>query len=429
MLDRLSDTASAPREPPPVNIAFGFGGAELRPARPAELIAPLSGAFDLAESQPVGHAARVAHIATAVAERLDLDAATRRSVLYTGLLHDAGAAVRALPEGVDGRGGHTAAGAWVASRFGLDEHVQEAIRCSHERWDGRGRPRRLAMDQVPLESLIVSAAHWASDLERDSENPLRARARLVSTSPRDVEPVVGRRVAEALGRVMREDATWMALSGDGLPSRVASAASGEGRGSLRTVERIATVMGELVDASVREPGRSQRVAALAGQLAAGAGVSARERQALVVAALLLDVGQLGVPHHIVDKPTVLAVDEMELVRHHPGWAARIVETIPGMEQIALWVEAHHERPDGRGYGELLVGDQIPLASRVLAVADSYWALRAPRPYGEAFGDAEALKIIEAGAGAQYDAELVELLGPALAACEARAEGPRTAAAA
>ena len=125
--------------------------------------------------------------------------------------------------------------------------------------------------------------------------------------------------------------------------------------------------------------------------------------------------QLGVPLHIVERPAVLAVEVMELAPHHLGWAARIVETIPAMEQIARWVEAHDERPDGHGYSEAPAGDQIPRASRMLAIADSHWALGAPPPYRKVHGDAEALTIIGAGAGTRYDAELVELLGPALGA--------------
>jgi len=96
-----------------------------------------------------------------MAGELGVDTATRRSVLFTALRHDAGIAVRELPEGEDGSGGHAATGAWVASRMGLDERVAEAIRCSHERWDGAGRPQGLAMKQVPVQSLIVSAVHWA----------------------------------------------------------------------------------------------------------------------------------------------------------------------------------------------------------------------------------------------------------------------------
>ena len=414
MIDRAAGAAAPAIERPFTDSACGaLGDVELRASHPAELLAPISGAFDLAESQPPGHAVRVAHLAVTVAMRLGVGAATRRSVLYAALLHDSGVAVREVPGETEGDGGHTAAGAWVASRFGLERRIQDAIRCTHERWDGQGRPRGLAMEQAPLESLIVSAAHWACDLAEDRENPLRARARMLRASPRDVEPAVGSRVAEALGEVLRDDSTWAGLSSDILPALVAGSAGGEGRPSVENVEQFAAAMGEVVDAAAREPGRSARVATLAGELAGRVGVSAPARGAVRVAALLMDIGQLGVPRYIVDKPDVLTVGEMELMRRHPGRGARIIDGVPGLEQIARWVEAHHERPDGRGYGEQLAGDEIPLASRILAVADAYWALRAERPHREAFSAAEAVEIIEAGAGTQYDAELAARLPEAL----------------
>lgn len=97
------------------------------------MIVCLSDGFDLAEQQAPGHAARVASLACDIAQTLGLDAEVQRVVLHAGLLHDAGVSVRIA-------GGHTVGGAWVAELFGLDEATQGAIRASHERWDGAGRP-------------------------------------------------------------------------------------------------------------------------------------------------------------------------------------------------------------------------------------------------------------------------------------------------
>lgn len=103
---------------------------------------------------------------------------------------------------------------------------------------------------------------------------------------------------------------------------------------MENVKQFAAAMGEVVDAAARKPGRSARVATLAEAIAGGLGVSTRERGAIRVAALLMDIGQLGVPRFIVKKPDVLTVREMELVRHHPGWAAPIIDSVPALEQIA-----------------------------------------------------------------------------------------------
>ncbi len=386
---------------------------ELQPARPAALIAPLSGAFDLAESQSPGHAVRVAHIALTICSRLNLSAASRRTVLYASLLHDAGVAVAELPPGVNGDGGHTSAGAWVASRFGLDTEVQRTIASTHERWDGDGRPRGVSGEEIPIEARVINAAHWASDIAEGSENPLRARAALQKLHPRDVSGLAGPEIAEVLAEVVREDDTWTTMWDEQLAMMIAGQASGEGRATVKNVERIAVAMGEVTDASLREPGRSGRVAELATQLARRMGMPHSERRAVGVAARLLDIGQLGVPRHITEKPAILSLEEMELMRHHPGLGARLIEHVPGMVEVAQWVHAHHERLDGRGYPDMLDSYEIPLASRILAVADSYWALRADRPHRESFSDDEAREILEAGAGERYDVDVVMMLEPSL----------------
>ncbi len=394
------------------------GGVELQPAQPAELLAHLSGAFDLAESQSPGHATRVAYLALAVAEQLGIGALQRGNILFAGLLHDSGIAIRGLPEGVDTVGGHTAAGAWVASRFALDDVVQRTILCSHERWDGDGRPAGLVGSDVPLESRLVAAAHWASDLVQDLDNPLRARARMQGEDMGEVAAFAGPDVSASLEAVLRDDQTWLALWDDRLPQLIVEQVEPTRKPSVSAVECVAKAMGEVVDAAAREPGRSHRVSTLAVALAQLTGAPDSECRAIGVAAHVIDIGLLGVPRYVTEKPAILSVSEMDVMRHHPSWSARILETMPGMEDIAQWVEFHHERPDGRGYPEMLEGDELPLASRILSVADSYCALRAERPYRAAFSPGEAAATLEENAGQQYDPQVVDLLPEALLAWDA-----------
>ncbi|MDA0366267.1 MAG: HD domain-containing protein [Chloroflexi bacterium] len=384
----------------------------LAPARRVELLAHFSGAFDLAESQPVGHACRVAHFALGIAGVLGLTAAERRRVLSASLLHDAGVAVRT-------GAGHLDGGAWVAERFGLDEGVSNAIRHTHERWDGQGRPNALAGAAIPVESLIVSAAHWASDQVEGPDNPLRARTLLQRACPRDVEPYVGPEISAALSAVLRDDRTWIAMWSPKLPALVAAAGSGEGRPSLRNVEAAAAAMGEVIDAAIREPGRARRVADLAVALGEGLDLPLANRRALSLGGHLADIGQLGVPRHITEKPSILSVEEMEQMRRHPGLGGRMLESAPGLDGIGAWIEGHHERPDGRGYPAMLGGAEIALEARILAVADAYCALRADRPFRSALSRLESVALVRAGAGTQFDHTVVGVLPAALDACEPR----------
>ena len=391
---------------------------ELQPLRRIDLVARVSGAFDLAESQQLGHAARVAHIALAIARRMGMEARAKHRLLYVALLHDAGVAVRDLPENFDATGGHTAAGAWAAGLLGLNKPVQAAIRASHERWDGEGRPHGLAMAEIPEEALLVIAAHWVSDQISPDDNPLRARTKVLNSPAPALGPLVGARISEALFEVLREDSMWMPLWDDRLAAQLAEAAGGEGNPSLATVLSVATALGDIIDASGREHGRSRRVAALASELARLLSFDEHDQLRMSIAGHLMDVGHLGVPRHIGEKPDILSVDEMEVMRRHPGWGAQLLRRVPGFEVLSDWVQHHHERPDGRGYPGLLEGSEVPLAAFVLGAADAYWALRSDRSDRKALTEAEALAVMEDTVGEQFDAEAVEALPDALAALAA-----------
>jgi HD-GYP domain-containing protein (c-di-GMP phosphodiesterase class II) len=96
------------------------------------------------------------------------------------------------------------------------------------------------------------------------------------------------------------------------------------------------------------------------------------------------------------------------MRKHPSYSQKILEGLTGMEQIAQWVGAHHERPDGRGYPEMLEEKAIPVEARILAIADTYVALTSVRPYRRALSRDDALQVLLGGAGTQHDPKLVKL---------------------
>ncbi len=131
----------------------------------------------------------------------------------------------------------------------------------------------------------------------------------------------------------------------------------------------------------------------------------------------MDVGLLGVPRHVTEKPAILSVEEMEVMRRHPGHGALLLADLAGFEEISDWVESHHERPDGRGYPDMLTDDELALPPRILAAADAYCALRAERPHRAALPVEAALDVLRNGAGEQFDARVVAVLPDSLDACE------------
>jgi len=128
---------------------------------------------------------------------------------------------------------------------------------------------------------------------------------------------------------------------------------------------------------------------------------------LKYASLLLDVGKLGVPRRIVAKAGKLEREEWEMMRRHPVIGLKILSPVASCAPILLWIKYHHERMDGGGYYHL-EGKEIPLASRIIAIADTYSAITMERSYRASFSYEEAISAIKLVAGSQLDPELVKI---------------------
>jgi HD-GYP domain-containing protein (c-di-GMP phosphodiesterase class II) len=125
-----------------------------------------------------------------------------------------------------------------------------------------------------------------------------------------------------------------------------------------------------------------------------------------LAGLLHDIGKSELPHGILDKPGPLTSREWDRLRKHPEAGARLLSD-PMFDDIRSWVLAHHERVDGLGYPLGLHGGGIPIAARILTVADAYEAMTSDRPYRRALAHEDAAEELRACAGTQFDAEIVE----------------------
>jgi response regulator RpfG family c-di-GMP phosphodiesterase len=155
-------------------------------------------------------------------------------------------------------------------------------------------------------------------------------------------------------------------------------------------------------------GHSQRVHRYATRLALALGLSTKQRQQIKLAARLHDIGKMGLPEAILNKPGPLTADEMGLIRQHPLIGERILVPIIRSRGVMGAIRGHHERFDGAGYPDGLKGDQIPVEARVIAVADCFDAMTSSRAYREALPRAQALESIRAAAGTQFDPQLARL---------------------
>lgn len=128
---------------------------------------------------------------------------------------------------------------------------------------------------------------------------------------------------------------------------------------------------------------------------------------LTNASLFHDVGKLGIPEAILNKPGKLDDDEWKIMRTHPSLSAKILEPLKSFSPILPWVKFHHERIDGKGYFSL-PGSEIPLGARIISVADTYSAINMKRSYKPGKSYEEAVEIIKGAAGTQLDQEIVDV---------------------
>ncbi len=129
---------------------------------------------------------------------------------------------------------------------------------------------------------------------------------------------------------------------------------------------------------------------------------------LELAGKLHDIGKVAIHENVLNKPGPLSADEYAHVKTHPVEGEKIIAEIPRLQSVAQVVRHHHERFDGGGYPDGLAREDIPLASRIIAVADSYDAMTSSRPYRPAMPSETAAYRIQAGAGTQFDPDLVDL---------------------
>lgn len=167
----------------------------------------------------------------------------------------------------------------------------------------------------------------------------------------------------------------------------------------------------------------ERIQAYAEGLARALSMAERDVNAVRMAALLHDIGNLAVPREILSKPGRLTYEEYDRLKIHPRVGADIISEVPFPYPVAPLVLSHHERWDGRGYPSGLKGKEIPLGARILAVVDCFTSMRTDRPYRPSRTYAEAMATLRENGGSTLDPDLVEKFIEILPAIESRFHAP------
>ncbi len=444
--------------------------------RLAELIASVSLATDLGMGQPLELALRVALLAVELARQLGLPASDQSDVYYLALVRHIGCTSDSLefaaftggddialrrhalvwpsadpPEVMqeiaahvgEGRpaaerdrlvaqmlaagrerprqvvAAHCEAGGRLAERLGLGQGVRAGLQQEQERWDGHGLPLGLAGEALSQAHRVVQVAHDAVVFASRGDDPLAIakRRRGVAYDPRVADLLI------ELGRVGlldRGDDAWTAVLDAGPEPQLTIAAE--------AVDRFALACADFVD--LKSPwllGHSTRVAALAEGAAGLAGASADEVATVRRAALLHDLGRVGVASGIWDKRGPLSAGELERVRLHPYFTERVLARSRLLAPIAITAAAHHENLDGSGYHRGAAARQLPRAARILRAADAFEAMGSDRPHRPALSADERARELRADVEAgRLDPSAVAAVVEASGGARIRLRPPRPA---
>ena len=171
---------------------------------------------------------------------------------------------------------------------------------------------------------------------------------------------------------------------------------------------IATSLAGAIDA--KDPytkGHSTSVSRFSEALARAINLPEKEIERITLGALLHDVGKIGIPETVLKKEGPLSDDEWTIMKQHPTIGVeKVLQPNPNLRDLIPIVKYHHERIDGKGYPENLSNGDIPLAAKIVAIADTYHALISDRPYRKGMDIEKAISILQAGAGSQWDEDLV-----------------------
>ncbi len=310
-----------------------------------------------------------------------------------------------------------AVSARIADRMGMPATVQDGILHLFEHWDGSGQPEGLRGEEISPVSRVVLPAFLLAPLHRAG-----GRETAIDVALKQRGKAFDPAVADAFLALASQDDFWRDMEEAPilevilrLEPDTALATVDEGR-----FDEVAMAFADFID--LKSPylaAHSRRVAAIAKRTAALMGCSEQDQRLIYRTALLHDLGLVAVPSYYLDKPEDrLSESEREAMRLHPYHAERVLNRVGAMAVFTPAVGAHHERFDGSGYFRGLKGKDIPLAARIIAVADRLDDLTHDHPARSGLSLDEAMKAVSAESGTAFDPDVVFAVAGGLGAVAA-----------
>jgi HD-GYP domain-containing protein (c-di-GMP phosphodiesterase class II) len=433
--------------------------------RVGEVVSALSHALDLGTGQPVGHSVRSCLLAMRIAEEIGLSRALRGDLFYATLLKDAGCSTNASKMyhtlGSDdiqakrdvkltdwtriswetisyalrnvapnkppaqrvaalwrmARNGKRHSwevtkircerGATIARLVGLSEVTADGIASLDEHWNGKGQPKGLKKSQIPLLSRIMLLAQTL-DVYFGARGAREALSVVRNRSSEWFDPDLVKAVCSIEARGM----LWTDLSGEEVYD-VALSMEPEPKQMEeddQTFHSICVAFGQIVDS--KSPftfSHSESVARISIAIGQKMYLDPQRLSVLGNAALLHDLGKMGVSNEILEKPGELTEEEWRVMRLHPFYTWKILHAIPRFGELSEIAASHHEKLDGSGYFRGLGLKQLSVEARILAVAEAFDALTARTPYHEPISRKTVVEVLRKEARSQLDANCVAAL--------------------
>ncbi|MBW9159715.1 HD domain-containing protein [Clostridium sp. FP2] len=390
-----------------MNLTFQF----------SELVVSITDTIDLISPVVSNHHKLVAYISYCLAKQLGLPNGEQIKLEIAGSLHDIGGLTlkeRLKPTEFEYKDldFHAEKGYLLLNGLKPCLGIAQIIRYHHNSWVN-GNCVGVNNEKIPFGSHVLNLADRVSVLIKEKDKNIlnsvdEIREKIIKRKGAIFHP----EIVDAFMEISKKDSFWLGTQYLCTPNFITqNNIIGFGDFSHSDFEDFMIFMSRLVDFKSRfTASHSSSVAACAEIIAKYVGFSESETKVIKYAGYIHDLGKLAIPTEILEKPGALSKEEFDLMRTHAYHTNRVLENVTAFETIRIWGALHHEKLNGKGYPFGLKGEEIPLGSRIIAVADIFTAIREKRPYRDPMTKENTINILIAMSNSrEIDNNLVEIV--------------------